>query len=84
MNAPARLVAFAGVVVIGLGGGYAVGAAVGPIDDAPAVTVVEHGSTAHGSTSTAPSEITTSTGPIVSTTAPAPATGTGSHEEHGS
>lgn len=32
MSAPVRLVAFAVVVVLGLGGGYALGAAVGPFE----------------------------------------------------
>jgi hypothetical protein len=35
MSTPGRLVAFAAVVLLGLGGGYAVGAAVGPIDAPP-------------------------------------------------
>ena len=32
MSTPVRLVGFALVVALGLGGGYAVGAAVGPLD----------------------------------------------------
>ena len=32
MSTPVRLVGFALVVLLGLGGGYAVGAAVGPLD----------------------------------------------------
>lgn len=48
MNVPAKLAAFALVLAVCFGGAYAVGAAVGPIDDpapapAPAPAVDGHG-----------------------------------------
>jgi hypothetical protein len=52
MSTPVRLVGFALVVLLGLGGGYAVGAAVGPIDTA--------GTPAHGSNPSPTSAPTTS------------------------
>ena len=47
MSTRVRLVAFALVVLAGVGGGYAVGATVGPIDSVTTTTTVhggEHGS----------------------------------------
>jgi hypothetical protein len=49
VSIPARLAAFAGAALLTLGGGYAVGAVVGPIE-APAP--VEHGT--HEAPATAP------------------------------
>jgi len=57
MSTPVRLVGFVFVVVLGLGGGYAVGAAVGPLDTDPAPAHL-------GDTSTVP---TTSTIPTTTT-----------------
>lgn len=46
MNVPAKLAAFAVVLVVGFGAAFAVGAAVGPIDDGPTTAVEDPG---HGS-----------------------------------
>lgn len=47
MSAAGRLAAFALVLGLVFGGGWAIGSAVGPIDDAPPVTAPAHG-TGHG------------------------------------
>lgn len=46
MNVPAKLAAFVVVLVVGFGAAFAVGAAVGPIDDGPTTTLEDPG---HGS-----------------------------------
>lgn len=75
MSVPARLLAFVAVLGLTFGGGWAIGAAVGPFDDTspatqhapqhPATTTTEpsHTSTAHATSTTAPGSTRTHAGP---------------------
>ena len=84
MTTRVRLVAFALLVLAGLGGGYAVGAAVGPIDPPP--TSAPHtSSTPHEPTGTTASTDTPSTDTTVvdHSTHPDPTDDPTAREEHG-